>query len=388
MPKANFLASPLTASQTELEQIEARLAVLFRQDKANWKEMAMLALRVQSQKLYRQRGLKSFSQWVKQTAEENDRSTSLIWRFLKAAKYFLLQIGSAELERVVEAIAAPEALEKLEKIERTAPLPVFLALKEKVLAGSATVSECRQIEKDYRPVASGRTNRGRPPLGHEGEGEYLGKWKPQTVATEDEQPTKQLALVIEDSFSATSAGVSNQTTPKQIASSMKRSLRCNPQWLSLCALSDSPPRNWETHKDVKVNTTNTRRDKQMSLRLGLLAVAQWDLNSKDLFIVEVTSRFQQLQPKPRWEQYLDFCNYFCFAYPQADTFLESVIQQRVMEIPSAGIITFDFSSATIGDSLNYPYSILKFPQRHKGKKTSFVYETLYERVMGWSVASE
>ncbi len=370
----------------DLQQIEARLAVLLRQEKANWKEMAQLALRVQSQQLYKQRGHRSFSQWLKQTAEAADKQPSLIWRFLKAAKYFLKSIGCNQIERVSEAKAPPEALEKLEKIERQAPTLVFLALKERVFAGQATVEECRQIEKDYRPAAQGRTNRGRPPKGQEGESDYLGKWKSNLEETAAYNAQSQIAVLIENSQAQELQSL-NQITPQQMAASIKRSLRADCGWLTRCAEADSPPRNWGTHKEVRVFNSVARQEKRSLLRLGLVATVQWDLDSKDLFVVEVKTHIAELQMH-RWEEYLDFCNYFCFACPQGDAQLLEVIRETARRIPSVGILVTDFSSLPQGQSLIYPCSIIKFPIRQKGKKASVVYETLYERVMGWSLAND
>lgn len=331
--------SPFDGDLQQLEAIEARLSVLLRQDKANWTEMAILALQVQSKKLYKQRGHRSFSQWLKQTAAAADKQPSLIWRFLKAAKYFLKSIGCNQLERVSEAKAPPEALEMLEKIERQAPPLVFLALKERVLAGQATVDECRQIEKDYRPAAQGRTNRGRPPKGQEGETDYLGKWKSNLAEIEAHNSQSQVAVLIENSQAQLTQ--IERITPQQMAASIKRSLRADCGWLTRCAEADSPPRNWGTHKEVRVFNSVARQDKRSLLRLGLVAAAQWDLDSKDLFVVEVKTHIAELQMH-KWEEYLDFCNYFCFACPQGDNQLIEAIQETARRIPSAGILVADF----------------------------------------------
>ena len=376
--------SPIDTDLQQLEAIEARLSVLLKQDKANWTEMAILALQVQSKKLYKQRGHRSFSQWLKQTAAAADKQPSLIWRFLKAAKYFLKSIGCNQLERVSEAKAPPEALEKLEKIERQAPPLVFLALKERVLAGQATVNECRQIEQDYRPAAQGRTNRGRPPKGQEGETDYLGKWKSNLAEIEAHNSQSQVAVLTENGPAQFTQ--LERITPQQMAASIKRSLRADCGWLTRCAETDSPPRNWGTHKEVRV--LNARKDRHGLIRLGLVAVAQWDLDSKDLFLVEVKTHISELQVQHKWEEYLDFCNYFCLACPKGDIQLLEAIQGTASTIPSMGILVVDFSSIPQGQSFIYPCSILKFPVRQKGKKASVIYETLYERIMGWSVASE
>lgn len=380
--------APVTTSTPvfSLAQIEDRLVNLLRQEKANWTEMAQLALRVQSQQLYRERGHRSFSQWLKQTAMAADKQPSLIWRFLKAAKYFLKAIGCDQLERLSEAKAPPEALEKLEKIERLAPAPVFQALKQRVLAGQATIAECRQIEKDYRPVAQGRTNRGRPCKGEEGGTDYLGKWKAYPQETEVELAQSQSAVLIDSSLLSTEPIDFHQMTPAQTASSIKRTLSVDCKWLLECAQANSPPRNWGTHREVRILSSG--KDKHSLFRLGLVAIAQWDLDSKDLFLVEVKTHISELSVQHNWQEYLDLCNYLCFACPSGHTQLLEIMEETARTIPAIGILVVDFSCSPQAQNLIYPCSLIKSPIRQKGKKASLVYETLYERVMGWSVASE
>jgi hypothetical protein len=352
-------------SSHDIGEIESKLAVLLRQTKANWTEMSRLTLLVQREKLYEQRGLSSFTKWLRQTAVENDREPSLLWRFLKAGRYFLQIVGSDDLERIGEAVtAAPEALERLEKVQRQAPTPIFEALKLRVLAGEATVKECRQIEKDYRPVAAGRTNRGRPLKAWEGSNEYLGSWK---SGVEEDTTLLDPSLPL---FARI-----------QIAPSIKRSLGASYLWLKQCADMRYAPRHWQSHQEVRVNVVSDVGEGRR-LRLDLVSVVRWSLKRpKDLFVVEIKSCLADFEADRKWTQYLDFCHFFCFAVPAGDNALVDAIAQ--VAGPAVGIIAVDLSAPPQWD-LTYPIQVLEQPQRQQGEKVNLVYETLYERVLGWS----
>ena len=93
---------------------------------------------------------------------------SSLWRYLTAGRYYqklreTLQgrnIPCPPLEKLPETIS-PESLEILAKIERAAPKTLFEDVGERVLCGSVTRHELREIWKTYRPVLEGRTARGR-----------------------------------------------------------------------------------------------------------------------------------------------------------------------------------------------------------------------------------
>lgn len=166
----------------KLTQAEQKIQNLLNQNETNWKDVAKIAIAVREKELFKQSDseIKSFTAWVNYVAKKCDRQPSLIWRYIKAAKYYLHTIDSNDIEEIDDAIAAPEALVNLEKVERNAPLPVFEKLKEKVLAGEATVRETRAIEQEYRPEPEAQEQRrGRPAKDKEGSYEHLGKSKQQ-----------------------------------------------------------------------------------------------------------------------------------------------------------------------------------------------------------------
>ncbi|MEB3281400.1 MAG: hypothetical protein VKK42_21010 [Lyngbya sp.] len=48
-----------------------------------------------------------------------------------------------------------------------------------------------------------------------------------------------------------------------------------------------------------------------------------------------------------------------------------------------GCVLVDFTSE-IEDNWSYPVAVYRPPQRWEGSSVSLVYETLYERILGWS----
>ncbi|NJL63355.1 MAG: DNA repair protein MmcB-related protein [Methylacidiphilales bacterium] len=366
------------SSEGQLEEIEVRLSQLLSRSRADWTELAKLTLKVQQQKLYKQKGFSSFSAWIRQLAVNNNREPSLLWRFVKAAKYFLKLTGSDDLEQVGDAAKiAPEALERLEKVQRQAPTPVFETLRERVFAGDVTVAECRQIEKDYRPPATEvRTNRGRPPKGEEGRIEYLGQWKDASnFSTFIER-----SLGEKDVEAVTIPNPTNNFTYRQVAPTINRALKADFTWMQECAATNYPPQNWGTHLDVTVG------EESQKLRLDLVGVVRWNMKfPKDLFAVKIVSDANDFEFGANWGSYLNFCNYFCFACPIDDVRLLEAIQETVSQFDFIGVLGVDFA-AKLNNSLTYPIQVVRRPQRHGGAKICSVYETLYERVLGWSVA--
>lgn len=353
----------------DLEEIEVRLSQLLAKSRSDWTEMAKLTLSVQQNKLYKQGGFSSFSAWVRQLAVENEREPSLLWRFIKAAKYFLKLSGSEDLELVNEAVKiAPEALEKLEKVQRQAPTPVFESLKERVFSGDVTVAECRRIEKDYRPpLTEARTNRGRPSKGEEGKIDYLGKWKEETV---------QGTLLPDEGKKP----ISSIFTHSQIKSTIQRALKVDYNWMQKCTGMKHPPRNTGTHPDVTIQGGDGKR-----LELDFVGVVRWSLKiPKDLFVVEVKSSLDDLEVNNNWREYLAYSNYFCLACPLDNPKLLKAIKKISSQFEFIGILGVDFSDK-LNDFFVYPIQVIKRPEHHQGNKITSIYETLYERVLGWSV---
>lgn len=102
---------------------------------------------------------------------------------------------------------------------------------------------------------------------------------------------------------------------------------------------------------------------------------------KAVFGVEIKSCLRDFTSDAKWAGYLDFCHYFCFAVPAADT---ELLQEIVRKIPSSvGILTVDCITG-MPRVLNYPVQWFRLPKKLPGVKVPLIYETLYERAIGWS----
>jgi hypothetical protein len=344
----------------KLTQAEQEIQNLLNQNEANWKDVAKIAIAVREKELFKQSEIKSFTAWVKMIATRCDRQPSLIWRYIKAAKYYLHTIDSDDVEQIDNAIAPPEALVNLEKVERNAPLPVFEKLKEKVLAGEATVKETRAIEQEYRPE-NGESRRGRPSKEEEGKYSHFGK---SNIVDDDG--------VREDEVIETVGLPQNQ-----VATTISRSLKTNlVDWTKKCSRMRYPPKHYKEHTEVRVNFENKR------LRLDFMAVIRWSYKKpKDIFGVEIKSNLSDLMSDRKWENYLNFCHYFCFAIIGGDLELRKAIEDSTDT--EVGILEVNFNSKITKD-IGYKVNVYRQPKRLKPDLVSLVYETLYERVVGWS----
>lgn len=81
-------AAESTESLESLESIENKIIALSRQDANHWAEMAQLMITVDEQKLYAKEN-NSFSQWLRELADRAKVHESLLWRRLKAGKFYL-----------------------------------------------------------------------------------------------------------------------------------------------------------------------------------------------------------------------------------------------------------------------------------------------------------
>ena len=352
---------------SKLTQAEKEIQNLLNQNEANWKDVAKIALAVREKELFKQSGMKSFTAWVKMIAERCDRQPSLIWRYIKAAKYYLHTVGSDDVEQIDDAlakldevIAAPEALVNLEKIERNAPEPVFEKLKEKVLTGEATVRETRAIEQEYRPEPEKQEQRrGRPPKDKEGSYEHLGRPKTE----EDKPKTTEI----------------KELPRNQIAATISRSLKINlVNWTKKAGGKAYPAKLYQDHTEVRVNLDRHR------FRLDFLAVVRWSFKKpKDIFVVEIKSSMSDFSKDEKWQNYLNFCDYFCFAIPKHEEKLLELIEVST----DAGILLVDLNSE-IESSMAYPVTVHRKPKKWTGKYAAkfkhLVYETLYERLLHWT----
>ncbi|PZD70548.1 hypothetical protein C1752_10977 [Acaryochloris thomasi RCC1774] len=380
-----------------LSRAEDDIQALLERNRSNWQEVAKIAIAVREDKLYQQSGL-SFTAWVQQMAERCDCQRSLIWRYIKAGKYYLRTIESDSIEQIDSALAAPEALVNLEKVERHAPKPVFQGLKDKVLAGMATVRECRDMAKQYKPESENR--RGRPPAGSEGTYEHLGRQNSQGSGSTDSSSadssfadgdltTSSLATNDISSIGISPVAIREAVTglmttgsmpPGAVAQNIVQTLSFTlVDWTKRCAGMRYPPKHYVAHTEVRVSHRKKR------LRLDYVSVIRWsNKRPKEVFGVEIKSSLADFEHDQKWPLYLQFCDYFCFAVPAENEELIDAVQTVVPEAhQEVGILAVDTFNT---DAFSNEVEVLRSPAKLKGESKYLLYETLYERALGWSGA--
>jgi hypothetical protein len=151
----------------ESKALANEVAALIRRQPRSWAQVSWVLDQVERAGYWEGRA-QSFSEWLTSTAAKIGMKESSLWRYLSAGRYYqklrkALQGGNVPcppLEKLPETIS-PESLEILAKIERVAPKKLFEDVGERVLGGSVTRHQLREIWQTYRPVLEGRTARGR-----------------------------------------------------------------------------------------------------------------------------------------------------------------------------------------------------------------------------------
>ena len=141
-------------------------------------------------------------------------------------------------------------------------------------------------------------------------------------------------------------------------------------WAKDIASMRYPPKFTKTYSEVRVSFGKKR------LRVDFVGVVRWsNKRPKDIFIGEIKSCLQDFQSYDKWRNYLNFCNYFCFAIPKGDRELLDALEQEITESETedVGILLIDVDSKFLNISIH------KYPQKLQPTLTHKIYETLYER---------
>ncbi len=356
----------------DIKKAEELVESLLHASESDWKKVARIAITVRDKELFKSE-YKSFTAWVKAIANKCERQPSLFWRYIKAGKYYLQTIGSSDIDDIDSATIAPEVLVNLEKVQRHAPTKVFEDIKEKALAGQLTVKDSRVIEREYRPLNPGENNRGGPTKKEEGQYEHLGKNKyqeqdqGQVQAQEDENIDNKLQTESSKRIEST-----HNKELKEIAPIILESLRTQNNlvdWIKKCASMKYPAKYFSSHSEVRVNFERSR------LRLDLVTIVRWSFKRpKDIFIVEIKSNLHDFESDNKWEKYLNFANFFCFAIPDDDRELIEAVEQNTFNFVGILLINLEDKSITMH----------RKPIKRTPEYSYLLYENLYERALGWS----
>jgi hypothetical protein len=109
----------------------------------------------------------SFTAWVRTFAKEIKKQESSCWRYLSAAKFYLMlteilndhKIACPVITELPECVS-PENVELLEKLHRVMPHDQFLNYANRTIKNNIKRKELREAWAIYRPSLQGRTARG------------------------------------------------------------------------------------------------------------------------------------------------------------------------------------------------------------------------------------
>ena len=153
-------------------------------------------------------------------------------------------------------------------------------------------------------------------------------------------------------------------------------------WSKNCAEMRHPPKFSQAHTEVRVSHQRKR------LRLNLVGIVRWSYKKpKDIFGVEIKSSLSDFESDRKCENYLNFYDFFCFAIFNGDSNLRRTIENRTDN--NIGILEIEFRSRPGNPNFkecagHYRTNVFRKPKRIKLNSVGLVYETLYERVSGWS----
>lgn len=154
------LTSPSTENSPthsrSLKKIETQLLSLAKKASLLWQQMAALMIQVEEEALW-QGEAKSFTAWVKAMADKVELQESMLWRYLKAGRYYnqLRESPDPELAAMpalgeAACRVSPDSLELLDKISRVAPPEEAAKLAKSTLAGESGRDELREAWQDYK----------------------------------------------------------------------------------------------------------------------------------------------------------------------------------------------------------------------------------------------
>ena len=295
-------------------------------------------------------------------------------------------------------------------MQRHAPLEIFNDLKDKVLAGEVTVNESREIEQQYRPERKSKVT-ATPQLPSIEIDAQLPSVEidPQlpSIEIDAQLPSVEVGSVAKG-FNTVQSHVQEglgklkdmTTNGEPLADKIANNLSITlADWSKRCAGMRYPPKFSQAHTEVRVSHERKR------LRLDLVGVVRWSFKKpKDVFGVEIKSSLSDFESDRKWENYLNFCDYFCFAISRKDTELWEAIENKTES--KIGILAIDFEEVAspgvspgvyddrAGSQKNYssgayatfayPVEVIRSPQKLAGNSKFLIYETLYERLAGWS----
>jgi len=306
-----------------LQALETQLQELLERDKLNWTKTAQVLIEIERRKLFREKA-RSFTQYVRQLAEQFQMHESNFWRIRKAGEYYLKLNNTTNLDVIGQAKTSPEQIEILTKISTVAPPDVVKGIEKKMIAGETTRQELRDVWKAYRPAKEGKTERG---------GKFKTPTKPLPVDSDDSGDSSASTLPLPfPPMSLTSpprppVPPSAQATLAITAANIVTALR-TPWWAGSTVKKEIDRFHIFTEVAVTAGSSHHAR------RIDVVAFVRETYKSPlpTVIGVEIKTNVNDLLRDTKLTEYMSFCHYFYLAIPNEPALIEAaenVTTQRI-----------------------------------------------------------
>lgn len=303
-----------------LQVLETQLQELLERDKLNWTKTAQVLIEIERRKLFKEKA-RSFTQYIRQMAEQFQMHESNFWRIRKAGEYYLKLNNTTDIEVISQAKTSPEQIEILTKISTVAPPDVVKSIEEKMLAGKTNRQELRDVWKAYRPAKEGKTERG---------GKFKNQ-KPQPAEqpadSGNSMPPVSPVSPVSSTLLKPPPSLSPQATQVITAANFVTALRA-PWWAGNTLKKEIDQFHLFTEVAVTAGSSHHAR------RIDVVALVRETYKSPlpTVIGVEIKTNVNDLLRDTKLTEYMSFCHYFYLAIPNEPAFIEAaenVITKRI-----------------------------------------------------------
>jgi len=323
--------TPHPQNSPNLQNLETQLQELLERDKRNWTKTAQLLIEIERRELFFKRA-KSFTQYIRQLAEQFKIHESNFWRVKKAGEYYLKLNETTNIEVISDAKTTPEQVEILTKISTVAPPDVVKALEEKMINGETTRQELRDVWKAYRPAKEGKTERGRKPKNDKPSESSEGS----NASGDLFSPASPVSLVAQPSSALKSPPPAQSQSAKAVlaitAANIVTALR-SPQWM-IETLKSKEINHLRLFQEVAITVGSSHHAR----RIDVVAIVRETYKSPlpTVLGVEIKTSISDLLRDMKLTEYMSFCHYFYLAIPNERAFIEAA---ESVTTPSIGLLT-------------------------------------------------
>jgi hypothetical protein len=318
-----------------LQTLENKLQNFLETEKHNWTKTAQVLIEIERRALFKEKA-RSFTQYVRQLAEQFQIHESNFWRIRKAGEYYLKLNDTTDIEVIGQAKTTPEQIEILTKISTIAPPDVVKGIEKKMIAGETTRQELRDVWKAYRPAKEGKNERGgkfkKPLPSNLGDSDDPDDPDANTLPlpfspispispispTSPTSPTLPMPPVLPIFLKpprSPSAQAAQAITAANIVTALK-----DTQW-AIETVKQKQIDHFHLFKEVAVTAGSSR----YARRIDVVAIVRETYKSllPTVIGVEIKTSVNDLLRDMKLTEYMSFCHYFYLAIPNDPAFIDA-----------------------------------------------------------------